>query len=337
MNQNKHNRPFTDHQDNDTLIEDQKVDDTLTKDQKVSTVVDQAKVTIDQDEVEGFPEELAEHLTFVRPYLIQRSDLTCTENPEGFGTATVVKWFNSDCFLEEFNLDFATPEGKRKFGKYLSICATLSKLRHPNIQQLWGFVSQEKESTKPSSSIVTETLDLTLTELLTNHKCNEIQTTSHIRICYDVARAVSFLHSSKVSHLLIRSDCVLLTRDYHAKLSDVASSLLYQCGLNNSMKMINANYLPPEGMLPGASGTKIDIFSTGVLFLQIITHVAPNPVPVDATHRTEIQRRQDHIDLVHSSHSLLTLIITCLSGKPVDRPTDEEICNFLETLMSTQD
>ena len=337
MDQNDHNRPSTDHQDDDTLIVDQKIDDTLTKDQKVLTVDDKVKVPINQDEVETSPEELAKHLTSLRPYLIQRSDLTCTENPEGLGTATIVKWCNSDCFLQEFNLDFATPEGKRKFGKYLSICASLSKLRHPNIQQLWGFVTQEEESTKPSSSILAETLDLTLTELLANQKCNEIQTTTHIRICYDVARAVNYLHSSKVSHLLIRSDCVLLTRDYHAKLSDVASSLLYQCGLNDSMKMINANYLPPEGMLPGASGVKIDTFSTGVLFLQIITHVAPNPVPADETHRTEIQRRQDNIDLVHSSHSLLTLIIACLSDKPEDRPTDEEKCNFLETLMSTQD
>ena len=329
--------PSIDQQVNDTLTMDQKADDMVTAVQKAKDAdkkADDTQVSIDEEddmfEVEVSPEETTKHLTLVRQYLIPRSDLTKSE-----GT-TVVKWFNSDCSLQEFNLDFTTPEGKRKFGKYLSVCATLSKLRHPNIQQLWGFVSQEEDSTKPSASIVTEMLDLTLTELLTNHKCNEIQTATHISICYDVAKAVSYLHSSQVSHLFIRSDCILLTRDYRAKLGDIALSLLYKCGLNNEIKMIN-NYLPPDGMLPGASGAKVDSFSTGVLFLQIITHVAPNPVPSDELYRTEIQRRQDHIDLVHSSHPLLTLIITCLSNKPEDRPTDEEMCSILESSMRTQD
>ena len=339
--------PLTYQQVNDTLAVDQKADDIVTADQKAKDVptvdkkADDAKVSGGQEddafEVEMSPEEITEHLTLVRQYLIPQSDFTRITKSEGFGTATVVKWHNSDCILQEFNLDFTKPEGKRMFGKYLSTCATLCKLRHPNIQQLWGFVSQEEESTKPSASMITEILDLTLTELLTNHKSNEIQTSTHIGICYDVAKAVSYLHSSKVSHLFIRSDCILLTRDYHAKLGDIASSLLYQCGLNNEMKMINANYLPPDKMLPGASGTKIDTFSTGVLFLQIVTHAVPNPVPTDETYRTEIQRRQDHIDLVHSSHPLLTLILTCLSNKPEDRPTDEEMCSILEMSMSTQD
>ena len=332
---------------NDTLTVHQKADDMVTADQKAKDVLtvdkkaDDAKVPNGQEddtfEVEVSPEEITKHLTLVRQYLIPRSDFTRITNSEGFGTATVVKWHNSDCSLQEFNLDFTKPEGKRKFGKYLSTCATLSKLRHPNIQQLWGFVSQEEETTMPSASIITEMLDLTLTELLTNHKSNEIQTTIHIRICYDVAKAVSYLHSSNVSHLLIRSDCILLTRDYRAKLADIASSLLYQYGLNDEMKMINANYLPPDEMLPGASATKIDTFSAGVLFLQTVTHAVPNPVPTDETYRTEIQRRQDHIDMVHSSHPLLTLIINCLSNKPEDRPTNEEVCSILETSMSTQD
>ena len=348
VDQEDNGTPSIDKQVNDALTLDQKADDIITGDQKAkdAPTVDKKTDTkvapsIDQEndmfEVEVSTEEIIEHLTLVRQYLIPRSDFTCITNSEDFGTTNVVKWCNSDCSLQEFNLDFTKPEDKRKFGKYLSTCATLSKLRHPNIQQLWGFVSQEEESTKPSASIITEILDLTLTELLTNHKYNEIQTATHISICYDVAKAVSYLHSSKVSHLLIRSDCILLTRDYRAKLGDIASSLLYQSGLNNEIKMINENYLPPDGKLPGASGTKIDTFSTGVLFLQIVTHVAPNPVPTDETYCTEIQRRQDHIDLVHSSHPLFTLIITCLSNKPEDRPTDEEMCSILETSMSTQD
>ena len=332
--------PSTDQQVNDTdqklnnTIPDQEAKDTPTEYHDTTHKEDFNDQKDDTSEVEVSPEEITKFLVPVTPYLIPRSDLTCITNS---GTTMVAKWYNNtDCSLQEFNLDFTKPEGRRKFGKYLSVCAALAKLRHPNIQQLLGFVSQDRESTEPLASIVTEINDLTLTKMLTNHKHNEIQTTTHINICYDVAKAVSYLHLSKLSHLLIRSDCVMLTRDNRAKLCDIASSLLYQAGLSKEVEMINANYLPPDEMVLGASSNKTDAFSIGVLYLQTITHVAPNPVPIDEIHRTEIERRQDHIDLVHSSHPLLTLIITCLSNKPEDRPTDEEICSVLQASLNTE-
>ena len=338
----------TDQQVNDTRTIDRKTDNTVAADQMAKDIPSIMQKTMHTDvsteqkndtpEVEEPPEEINKFLVLVTPFLIPSSDLACSTKSTDLGATTVVKWCNNtDCSLQEFNLDFTKLESRKKFGKYLSVCATLSKLRHPNVQQLLGFVSQVEDSTKPSASIITELVDLTLTKLLTDHKCNEIQTTTHISICYDVAKAVNYLHLSKNSHLLIRSDCVMLTRDYRAKLCDIASSLLYQSGLNSEAKMINANYLPSDGTLLGATSAKIDTFSIGVLCLQIITHVAPHPVPIDETHNTEIERRQDHIDLVHSSHPLLPLIITCLSNKPYDRPTDEEICSVLEASLSTQD
>ena len=334
-----------DQQVNDTSIMDQKADNTVTTDQKVKDAPGVKQNTNvftgqgdDTPEVEEPPEEINKFLVLVTPFLIPRSDVACSMNSKDFGVTKAAKWCNNtDCSLQEFDLDFTKPENGTKFGKYLSVCAALSKLRHPNIQQLLGFVSQDDDSTKPSASIVTELIDLTLTKLLADHKCNEIQTTTHISICYDVAKAVSYLHLSKISHLLIRSDCVMVTRDYRAKLCDITSSLLYQSGLHSDAEMINANYLPADEMLPRAASAKTDTFSIGVLYLQTISHVAPYPVPIDETHNTEIERRQSHIDLVHSSHPLLPLIIICLSNKPDDRPTDEEICSVLEASLSTQD
>lgn len=340
--------PSTDQQVNDTSTVDQKVDNTVATDQKVKDAPGIKQNTThtdvvtgqrdDSPEVEEPPEEINKFLILVTPFLIPRSDVACSMNSKDFGVAMAAKWCNNtDCSLQEYDLDFTKPESRKNVGKYLSVCAALSKLRHPNIQQLLGFVSQNEDNTKPSASIVTELIDLTLTKLLADHKCNEIQTTTHIKICYDVAKAVSYLHLSKISHLLIRSDCVMVTRDHRAKLCDITSSLLYQSGLNSEAEMINANYLPADGMLPGATSAKIDTFSIGVLYLQTITHVAPNPDPVDETHNTEIECRQSHIDLVHSSHPLLPLIIICLSNKPDDRPTDEEICSVLEASLNTQD
>jgi len=290
--------------------------------------------------VEMSASKISSLLVSLRPYLISQSDLSCCTSPTGstvrptgtFGTNTTVKWFSTDCSLQEFSLDFSG-ENKVKYGQYLSMCATLSKLRHPNIQQLLGFVSQEEDDTKPSTSIVAELVDLTLTKLLADHTPDDLQTSTHISIAYDVAKGVSYLHSSNMLHLLIRSDCVLVTRGYLAKLCDIADSQLYQYGMNTPSEPVNANYLPPDT----THSTACDTFSIGVLILQIITHAAPSPIPISDEFQTEIQRRQAQVDLVHSSHPLLTLILNCLANKPDDRPADKEICSILETSLKSQD
>ena len=247
-----------------------------------------------------------------------------------FGTIVTIKWFSTDCSLQEFNLDFSG-ENKMKYKQYLTVCAMLTKLRHPNIQQLLGFVSED--DTKPSASIVAELVDLTLTKLLADRKPDDLEASTHISIAYDVAKGVSYLHSLKMTHLLIRSDCVLVTKGYLAKLCDIAESQLYQQGIISLSEPVNANYLPPDTTCSSAC----DTFSIGVLILQIITHTAPNPTPVDEKFLTEIKRRQSQIDLVHSSHPLLILILNCIANKPDDRPTDKEICSFFETALKSQD
>ena len=274
-------------------------------------------------------------LVSLRPYLISQSDINCCMSPTGtkkgaFGTIVTIKWFSTDCSLQEFNLDFSG-ENKMKYKQYLTVCAMLTKLRHPNIQQLLGFVSED--DTKPSASIVAELVDLTLTKLLADRKPDDLEASTHISIAYDVAKGVSYLHSLKMTHLLIRSDCVLVTKGYLAKLCDIAESQLYQQGIISLSEPVNANYLPPDTTCSSAC----DTFSIGVLILQIITHTAPNPTPVDEKFLTEIKRRQSQIDLVHSSHPLLILILNCIANKPDDRPTDKEICSFFETALKSQD
>jgi len=293
--------------------------------------------------VEMSASKISSLLVSLRPYFISQSDLSCCTSPTGstiptsnitgaFGTNATVKWFSTDCSLQEFNLDFSG-ENKAKYGQYLSMCAALSKLRHPNIQQLLGFVSQEEDDTKPSTSIVAELVDLTLTKLLADCTPDDLQASIHISIAYDVTKGVSYLHSSKMLHLLIRSDCVLVTRGYLAKLCDIPDSQLYQYGIMAQSEPVNVNYLPPDK----THSTACDTFSIGVLTLQIITHATPSPVPINDEFLTEIQRRQSQIDLVHSSHPLLTLILNCLANKPDDRPADKEICSILETALKSQD
>ena len=102
--------------------------------------------------------------------------------------------------------------------------------------------------------------------------------------------------------------------------------------------------MPPEAVSHRPNYTeKIDCFSFGILAIQIITQEFPNPEdrysPVDETQNTwtrrrEIDRRQNHIDLIPHDHALLPIALDCLNDNPTDRPSAQQLSEQLVELKS---
>ena len=108
-------------------------------------------------------------------------------------------------------------------------------------------------------------------------------------------------------------------------------------------------YMSPEalGELP-AYTRKLDIFSSGVLHVQLITRKFPDPGPrmktvqvgedsrfaVSQVHVevAEVERRRSHIDLIDPAHPLLKIALDCLKDKEGQRPTAEQLCSRLAVL-----
>ena len=107
-------------------------------------------------------------------------------------------------------------------------------------------------------------------------------------------------------------------------------------------------YMSPEALAdPLAYTSKLDIFSSGVLFVQLITRKFPNPGPrmhvvqlndprfpsgrvhVDVP---ELERRKEHLDLISPKHPLLQVALDCLKDKEGQRPTAEQLCSRLISL-----
>jgi DNA anti-recombination protein RmuC len=88
---------------------------------------------------------------------------------------------------------------------------------------------------------------------------------------------------------------------------------------------------------------KIDCFSFGVIAIQIMTRLFPQPgdrqkdTGILARKITERERRQNHISKIDSSHPLLAIALNCLKDKDVERPSALEICKFLATLKKNSD
>ena len=107
-------------------------------------------------------------------------------------------------------------------------------------------------------------------------------------------------------------------------------------------------YMSPEALAdPPSYTTKLDIFSCGVLFVQLITRNFPDPgprmytvelndprVPSGRVHVDvpELERRKAHIDPIDPTHPLLRVALDCLKDKEEPRPTAEQLCSRLIAL-----
>ena len=93
---------------------------------------------------------------------------------------------------------------------------------------------------------------------------------------------------------------------------------------------------------------KLDTFSFGVLDIQIITRQFPDPGPRNKKVRDphfpvgeiqipvpENERRMSHINLINPIHPLLPIATACLSYNEEDRPSAQELCQWLAALKET--
>ena len=196
----------------------------------------------------------------------------------------------------------------------------LQRIRHPNIVQLLGFIPSR------IPSIVMERLDINLTKLIEKHH-SLLSFDMQICILQDVAVGLNFLHTHKdpIIHRDLSSNNILLTKYLVAKISDMGlakhiKSAKQQIG--SSAGFGAQFYMPPEvlGQVPPQISPKTDMFSFGVVMLQVATGAQPDVkgiLNVDA----EADRRKHHLDQLNKDGVFHPLVLQCLSNKSSNRPT----------------
>ena len=114
----------------------------------------------------------------------------------------------------------------------------------------------------------------------------------------------------------------------------------------------NLLYMPPEALDEAKSYTaKLDIFSFGVIVIQILTRQFPNPTDRFRTAQNdededdeedevrrlvpEIERRQAHLQLIPDTHTLKPLALLCLKKKERSRPSALQLSERLSELKQT--
>ena len=233
---------------------------------------------------------------------------------------------------------------KERFNKE---CRYLERARHPNIVQYLGLC---RNPLTQEPALLMELMDQSLTQFLKMSK-DPLSRFTEVSICYDVALALAYLHSEGITHRDLSSNNVLLI-GHRAKVSDFGISKVIDLNKQDITPLSKVPgtvvYMPPEALKDSPDySEKLDCFSFGVLAIQIMTQLFPDPspptieVPDDRSLTgkasipvAETERRRDHIDLIDKSHPLLEIALSCLVLEKEDRPFARDLCLKIEPLKS---
>jgi len=230
-------------------------------------------------------------------------------------------------------------------------CKVASKLKHPNIVPYYCVYHPEEKKT----IFVMEKMDLNLTQFLEKEKsCNTIDFQIHASV--QISSALRYLHGSGIIHRDLSSNNILLryNNTLDVKVADFGVSKIIILDQNQStLTMLpgTEKYMPPEayGDSPFYS-TSLDIFSVGVLFIQMMTGLSPDPSerarttgkPSERTYSRmtgvvkEYIRREAHINQIPHDHPLRALALKCIEDDSEKRPTAEELSVQLETMRTVR-
>ena len=243
-------------------------------------------------------------------WLVQRREIELTEEEKGRGGWAAVKVANfrgtrvaAKCFYQQI---LVSRYNRQLFNREMNMAA---HLRHPNLVQFIG------ASLEGEPIILTELMTTSLRAELEKGPIEHAQITS---IGLDVARALNYLHLMQphpIIHRDISSANVLLDplpgNGWKAKVSDYGS-----VNLLRELRTVGPGspvYAAPEASVPAEQSPKMDIFSFGVLLIEMLSDEFPAE---DAR-----QRLLDSID--HAGY--LNLIGRCLREQKEERPSANEI------------
>ena len=169
--------------------------------------------------------------------------------------------------------------------------------------------------------ILTELMEKSLMKFV-EHTKESLYVNEEINLCNDMAQGIAYLHSQSLVHGNLHGNNVLVTRNGHAKIADYLCPLLFSDVTVDS----SSGYVAPEIFQNKTALSKeSNIYTLGMLFLQVITKHPPLPRTSDL--------EMDHDFTKVRNHPLLPLIKQCLEMK---RPMMTDMCDKLAQLIEEE-
>ncbi|KAJ0968951.1 hypothetical protein J5N97_021828 [Dioscorea zingiberensis] len=165
-------------------------------------------------------------------------------------------------------------ESKQGLKEFLTEIDTIANVKHPNLVELLGYCVQENDRILVYEYAENNSLDHTL--LGRSSRTADLNWGVRSAICIGAARGLMFLHEEldpPIVHRDIKASNILLDRNFVPKIGDFGLAKLFPDNITHISTRVagTTGYLAPEYAIHGQLTKKADIYSFGVLILEIVS------------------------------------------------------------------
>ncbi|KAJ0794785.1 putative protein kinase RLK-Pelle-RLCK-VIIa-2 family [Helianthus annuus] len=219
---------------------------------------------------------------------------------------------------------------------------------HPNIIRLLGYCNEEHEHLLVYEYMLNKSFE----HFLFTDTTKGLSWETRISIMIGVVRGLTYLHSMKLMCRGLKTGDILLDEDFNAKLGDFG---LMKYGPEpgethvSTRVMGTHGYAAPEYVMLGHLTMKCDIYVLGVVLMEIITgrKAMDRNMPIGQENLVEwasriksntrkldkiMDPRLEHNYPIQGASECFALALRCVSNKPKDRPSSEEVLQSLERI-----
>lgn len=165
-------------------------------------------------------------------------------------------------------------ESRQGIREFLTEIDVISNVKHPNLVELVGCCVEGNNRILVYEYLQNSSLDRAL--LGYNSEPADFTWTIRSTICIGVARGLAYLHeelASPIVHRDIKASNILLDKNYIPKIGDFGLAKLFPDNVTHISTRVagTTGYLAPEYAWHGQLTKKADIYSFGVLVLEIVS------------------------------------------------------------------